>query len=71
MTLDMLSHVYKNNVDAVYLFSGDGDYQPIIKEIIRQGKTVYIAVFSSGLHPSVKQLADEFIDLDTIFFKPT
>jgi uncharacterized LabA/DUF88 family protein len=26
MTLDMLSHVYKNNIDWVYLFSGDGDY---------------------------------------------
>lgn len=68
MTVDILSHVYQNNLDIVCLFSGDGDYKPVLEEAIRYGKQVYVAAFSDGLNPDLKNVADEFIDLDNVFF---
>lgn len=69
MTVDILTHTYQNNIDVVYLLSGDGDYIPLIKEIIRMGKQVYVAAFSSGLNPNLKTVADEFMDLDVVYFE--
>ena len=34
-----------DNIDTVYLIAGDGDYLPIISEVIRMGKQVYLAAF--------------------------
>jgi len=69
MTVDILSHVYQDNIDVVYLISGDGDYKAVIEEVIRRGKQVHIGAFSSGLNPVLKRLADKFIDLDKEFFE--
>jgi uncharacterized protein (TIGR00288 family) len=68
MIVDILSHVYQNNVDSVCLFSGDGDYKAVIDEVIRKGKQVYIARFSDGFSPILIQLVDQIIDLDPVFF---
>ena len=70
MTVDILCNVYQNNLDTVYLISGDGDYEPIIHECQRMGKQVIIAALSSGLSPRLKLIADKFIDLDNNFFVP-
>lgn len=70
MTVDILTNVYMNNLDSVYLVSGDGDYKPILKEAIRHGKHVHVAAFSSGLNKELKYIADQFVDLDKIYFKP-
>ena len=51
MTVDILCNVYQNNLDTVYLISGDGDYEPIIHECQRMGKQVVVAALSSGLSP--------------------
>ena len=32
LTVDVLSNVYQDNVDVVYLVAGDGDYAPLITE---------------------------------------
>lgn len=68
MTVDILMHVYQNNLDTVCLFSGDGDYRPVLTEAIRSGKNVYVAAFSDGFSPALRDVADEMIDLDPIFF---
>lgn len=68
MTVDILTHVYQDNLDTVCLFSGDGDYSPVLNEAIRSGKHVYVAAFSEGLSPALRQMADEVIDLDSVFF---
>ncbi|MEK0338540.1 MAG: NYN domain-containing protein, partial [Nitrosopumilus sp.] len=68
MTVDILSNVYKNNIDTVYLVSGDGDYKPVIDEVIRNGKHIYLAAFSDGLNPNLRHSVDKFIDLDKIYF---
>jgi uncharacterized LabA/DUF88 family protein len=70
LTVDVLSNTYQNNLDVVYLVAGDGDYAPLIAECQRQGKQVFVAALSSGLNPSLKVIADRFIDLDNYFVSP-
>ena len=70
MTVDILTNVYQGNLDIVYLVSGDGDYIPVIKEVIRMGKHVYVAAFSSGLNQELVNIADRFINLETEYFNP-
>ena len=69
LTVDILTHTYMNNLDVVYLISGDGDYSPVISEAMRNGKQVYLAALSKGLNPSLKNSVDKFINLDPIFFE--
>jgi uncharacterized LabA/DUF88 family protein len=54
MTVDVLTNVYQNNLDAVYSVSGDGDYAPLIHEAQRMGKHVVVAALSRGLSPKLK-----------------
>jgi uncharacterized LabA/DUF88 family protein len=70
ITIDALRHSYHRHVDAVWLFSGDGDYLPLIKEIMRNGTQVWLGAFSDGLNPALPRAADRFIDLDPWFFVP-
>jgi uncharacterized protein (TIGR00288 family) len=69
LTVDILSNVYMNNLDTVYLVSGDGDYKPVLEEVLRYGKHVYVAALPSGLNEELKYIADKFIDLENIYFK--
>ncbi len=69
MTLDILSNAYRDNLDTVYIVSGDGDFKPIIDECKRFGKHVYVAALSSGLNPDLKHWADNFYDLDVMYFQ--
>lgn len=66
--IDALRHTYNNSIDNLYLFSGDGDYIPLVQEVMRQGKRVFVGALSSGLNPQLRNEADEFIDLDVMMF---
>lgn len=68
MTVDVLSNTYQNNLDVVYLVSGDGDYEPLISECQRQGKLVFVAALSNGLSPRLPLVADRFTNLDHYYF---
>jgi len=68
MTVDILVNCYRNNLDTVYLVTGDGDFVPVLDEAKRLGKRVYVAAFSKGLNPKLRAVADRFVDLDRIFF---
>ena len=50
--------------------TGDGDYLPLLLEIQRQGKQVFVAAFSAGLNPMLKRRADQFYLLDATAFSP-
>jgi len=69
IAVDALNHVYNNDVDLVILMTGDGDYKPLIEEIMRRGKRVYLAALSDGLNPILPNLVDLFHSLDSLFFK--
>lgn len=69
LTVDMLRHAMNPSLDVLFLLSGDGDYVPLIEEISRQGKQVWVAAFSDGCNENLRFVADEFQYLDEYFFK--
>ena len=64
MTIDALRHTYNDSIDALFLLSGDGDFVPLIEEVMRQGKRVMVGAFSSGLNPRMENVGDDFVLLD-------
>lgn len=70
LTVDMLRHAADSRIDALFLLSGDGDYLPLIEEVARMGKQVWLAAFSKGLNKQLRYAADEFLNLDDLFFAP-
>jgi hypothetical protein len=65
---DMLSHGFQNHYDAAVLIAGDGDYVPLVEEVKRQGKAVYLWFFEQeGLNPALRLAADRFYDLSKGF----
>jgi uncharacterized LabA/DUF88 family protein len=66
--IDALRHSNNRDVDAIFLLSGDSDYMPLIKEVMRNGTQVWLGAFSSGLSRKLRPLVDQFIDLDPLFF---
>ncbi len=64
LSVDMMSHVYRGNVDSILLLSGDGDYAPLVDEVKRAGVLVYVAAFSDGFSGALKDRADAVYELD-------
>lgn len=69
IAVDIISNTYMDNLDAVYLIGGDGDYAPLIKEVMHCGKHVYLGAFSIGLDSRLEYEVDKFQCLDTLFFQ--
>lgn len=70
LTKDILSHAFLGNYDLAVLVAGDGDYVPVIEEIRRLGKIVYVAFFEeSGLSPNLRLASDFFFAMEGVFFK--
>ena len=68
ITLDALRAAYSHDVAEFVFVTGDGDFLPVIQEIMRHGKRVYVAALSSGLSPDLRRVADGFTLLDDRFF---
>lgn len=71
LIIDVLRFAHSNAVELIYLASGDQPYLPLIQEVMRQGKQVYVGALSSGLAKPLTYGCDEFFNLDKFFFKPT
>jgi len=71
LTVDALRDAYKHNMEIAHIFTGDGDYVPLIREIRHQGLMVCVSAFSSGFNPSLEQESDYFSLLDDFFFQPS
>jgi len=67
--IDVLRHCHASDVDVVVLMSGDGDYLPLLREVMRNGKQAYVAAFSDGLNPAIRRTVDSFQSLDRHFFQ--
>ena len=65
ITIDMLHYASLQMLDAVYLISCDGDYIPLIKEVMRRGVRVHIMSLSVGLNPQLPISGDEFECIDS------
>lgn len=51
-------------LDVIILCSGDGDFIPLVEYLKNQGKRVEVAAFGRSTSSKLKEVADEFIDLD-------
>ena len=69
ISIDVLRAAHLPTIDILLILSGDGDYIPLIQEAARYGKEIWLAAFSSGLHPKLRHHVDVFQSLDTIFFE--
>lgn len=68
VTMDIVRAALTMPIDGIFLLSGDGDYLPLVRELTRSSKQVYLAAFSSGLAPCLRNSVDSFVDLDRICF---
>lgn len=53
------------SLDVIVLASGDGDFIPLVEYLKNQGKRVEIMAFGKTTSTKLKEIADEFIDLDS------
>lgn len=70
ITIDAMNALRDPQIDALFLISGDSDFLPIFREGQRTSKQMFLGALSSGLAPSLRSVADQFVDLDPIFFVP-
>jgi hypothetical protein len=70
LVVDALTQAHSNAVDTILLLSGDGDYLPLLREIRRSGKQVYLSAFESGLNAKLRHEADHVYILDNTAFIP-
>jgi len=52
------------SVDVIVLLSGDGDFLQLVEYLKNQGKRVEIMAFGKTTSSKLKEMADEFIDLE-------
>jgi uncharacterized LabA/DUF88 family protein len=55
-----------SSLDAVILVTGDGDFIPLVVYLQQLGKSVEVASFGKSASAKLKDIADDFIDLDKI-----
>lgn len=69
LATDLLSNAFRGNFDAAVLVAGDGDYVPLVEEVKRLGKLVFVYFFESVTSPELKLCADGFSDITDEFIK--
>ena len=52
------------SIDTIVLASGDGDFIQLVEYLKNQGKRVEVIAFSHSASSKLKEVADEFIDLE-------
>ncbi|MFH1656476.1 MAG: NYN domain-containing protein, partial [Candidatus Nealsonbacteria bacterium] len=57
------------SVDTLVIASGDGDFIALVEYLKNQGKRVEVIAFGRSSSNQLKEVADEFIDLETAFAK--
>ncbi len=53
-----------SGLDVIVLVSGDGDFVSLVEYLKNQGKRVEVMAFGKTTSSRLKEVADEFIDLD-------
>ena len=62
LATDMLSNAYRDNLDVAILASGDGDFLPIVEEVQRLGKAVYLLIVGDKVSPALILASDHSRD---------
>ena len=70
LTIDALRYAYGESIDQIVLLSGDGDYIPLLREIMSRGKMVKAFALSSGLNKEIQYNVDDLLVIDNLYFEP-
>lgn len=68
ITVEAMRIAYSDSIDVICIISGDGDFLELYQDIMKRGKQVCVAAFSSGLNPAIPHSVDNFFLLDNYFF---
>lgn len=68
ITLDTLVAAYTHQIDTIVLITGDGDFVPVVRELMHQGIKVHCLGLSSGLNPELQRTPDYYQVFDELFF---
>src|SRR5438552_18246116 len=66
----MLAFAFDNQYDTAILVSNDGDFAPVVAEVIRLNKTVENAEFSGRLPSFLSKCCTSVFGLDKTVLKP-
>ena len=69
IVIDVMRFSFGGAVDRIYLASGDGDYLPLINDVMRRGTQLELLAFNSGLNPALSSAVDRVHPLEDIFFE--
>ena len=65
---DFLGHAYKDDFDAAVLIAGDADFVPLVEDVKRLGKQVFVLFFpSQGLGVELRRHSDAFFSFEAPF----
>jgi uncharacterized LabA/DUF88 family protein len=64
LALDMLNDAWENKYDKAILFSGDGDFAPLLKYVKNKNKKVEVISFFELASKNLLNEADKFIFID-------
>lgn len=68
LSKDLLSHAFFDNYDVAVLIAGDGDYVPLVQEVKRHGKVVYVSFFEDeGLSKELWMASDFYFEMKPFF----
>jgi uncharacterized LabA/DUF88 family protein len=62
ITIDAIR--FSSLADTIVLVSGDGDFFPLVEYLKNQGRQVEVIAFGRSTSSRLKEIADDFIDLD-------
>jgi uncharacterized protein (TIGR00288 family) len=62
MTIDAIRMA--SSVDTIVIVSGDGDFISLVEYLKNQGKRVEVIAFGRSASSHLREIADEFIDLE-------
>src|SRR6266567_7735046 len=60
IVIDVMRCAHSDQFEQIHILSGDGDYLPLVKEVLHLGKQVRLSAFSCGLHPKLRSNVDRF-----------
>jgi len=67
---DLLVHGFLDHYDVAAVIAGDGDYVPLVEEVKRFGKVVYLSFFEKeGLNPELRLAADFYLEMGPFFIE--
>jgi uncharacterized LabA/DUF88 family protein len=68
LSKDLLVNAFHDSYDVAVLIAGDGDYVPLVEEVKRLGKVVYLVFFEEeGLNQDLWMAADSYFEMKPFF----